>query len=79
VFPRCYFDKGKTVRLRECLKRYKRAVPVSTDEPASPVHDVYSHGADAFRYLAVAVEKMKNDDTTFTRKIDYSRHSAGIV
>jgi phage terminase large subunit len=71
VFPRCYFDKSNTMRLRECLKRYKRNVPVGTDEPAAPTHDVYSHGADAFRYLAVAVEKMKNDDSTFTKKITY--------
>jgi phage terminase large subunit len=79
VFPRCYFDKANTIRLRECLKRYKRSVPASTDEPASPVHDVYSHGADSFRYLAVAAEKMKNDDSAFTKKIDYARDSAGIV
>jgi phage terminase large subunit len=62
VFPRCYFDKAKTVRLRECLKRYCRAIPRSTEEPAKPLHDEYSHGADAFRYLAVAVDRMKNDE-----------------
>ena len=26
-----------------------------------PLHDEYSHGADAFRYLGQAVELMRND------------------
>lgn len=61
IFPRTYFDRDKTVRLRECLKRYRRSVPVTTGEPTGPLHDQYSHGADAFRYLAVALDKMRNE------------------
>lgn len=61
VFPRCYFDQSHAMRLVDCLKRYRRSIPASTDEPASPVHDEYSHGADAFRYLALSVEKMTNE------------------
>lgn len=79
VFPRCYFDKEKTVRLRECLKRYRRAIPVNTGEPAAPLHDEFSHGADAFRYLCTIADKTTNDDSGFNRKLDYSRASAGIV
>ncbi len=62
VFPRVYFDEGKTQRLVDCLKRYRRAIPVSTNEPAAPVHDEYSHAADAFRYMALSIDKMANDD-----------------
>lgn len=62
IFNRCYFDKTKTVRLIECLKRYKRVVSKTTNEASSPLHDEYSHGADAFRYLAVSIEQMTNDD-----------------
>jgi phage terminase large subunit len=58
VFPRCYFDKDKTARLLECLKRYKRSINQATNEPGSPMHDEYSHGADMFRYAAQAVELM---------------------
>lgn len=61
IFNQCYFDKDKTLRLRECLKRYKRIIPPSTDEPATPLHDEFSHGADAFRYLAMVASKLKND------------------
>jgi phage terminase large subunit len=62
VFPRCYFDQAKTERLVNCLKRYRRAIPVSTNEPAAPLHDEYSHAADAFRYLSLIVDRMVNED-----------------
>lgn len=62
IFNRCYFDRDKTVRLRECLKRYRRVIPPSTDEPATPMHDEFSHGADAFRYLAMVADKLNNND-----------------
>jgi phage terminase large subunit len=62
VFPRCYFDDAKTTRLIDCLKRYRRAIPVGTGEAATPVHDEYSHAADAFRYLSLCVDKMVNED-----------------
>jgi phage terminase large subunit len=65
AFPKVWMDKTKAARLLECLKRYKRSVPATTGEPGSPVHDQYSHGADAFRYLAVSADSMKNDDKRF--------------
>lgn len=58
AFPRCYFDQRKTARLVECLKRYRRDVHTKTGEPTIPLHDEYSHGADAFRYLGQAVSTM---------------------
>jgi phage terminase large subunit len=58
MFPRVYIDQDKCARLLECLKRYKRAIPRSTGEPGAPLHDEYSHGADMFRYAAMAVERM---------------------
>lgn len=58
MFPRCYFDKDRTARLLECLKRYQRQVHTKTGEAAGPLHDEFSHGADAFRYVGQAVEHM---------------------
>lgn len=58
LFPRCYFDKDKTVRLLECLKRYRRDIHTKTGEPTAPLHDEYSHGADMYRYIGQAVERM---------------------
>lgn len=76
MFPRLYIDNSEFendtweydggARLIECLKRYRRAVPTTTGEPAKPVHDEFSHGADAVRGLATIVDKIRNDDRTPT-------------
>lgn len=69
AFGQVYFDKNKTARLVECLKRYRRSINQATNEPGSPVHDEFSHGADCFRYLALVADQMGNDhqeDTRFT-------------
>jgi phage terminase large subunit len=62
LFPRVYFDKTKAALLVSRLKRYKRNVPTTTDEPSAPVHDINSHGADDFRYLSLVVPQMGNED-----------------
>lgn len=70
MFPRTYIDSTERARdtgylgcgrLMDCLKRYRRNVPKSTDEPSTPVHDQYSHGADAFGGLAEIVDQIRND------------------
>lgn len=61
IFSRVYMDKDKTSRLVECLKRYRRQVNKTTNEPGAPLHDEFSHGADAFRYLAVCADSLTND------------------
>jgi phage terminase large subunit len=72
MFPRVYFDDGKTGRLLECLKRYQRLINQRTMEAGEPLHDEYSHGADMFRYAAMAVDEMGNADKAkpivYTRK-----------
>lgn len=62
VFPRVYMDKTKADPLVQALKRYRRHIPTTTGEPASPVHDAASHGADNFRYLALSEGSMSNED-----------------
>jgi phage terminase large subunit len=62
LFPRVYFDRTKAALLVSRLKRYKRNVPTTTDEPSAPVHDINSHGADDFRYLSLVVPQMSNED-----------------
>lgn len=72
MFPRVYMDDEKTQRLQECLKRYQRSINQRTSEAGSPLHDEYSHGADMFRYTAMAVEEMGNSSAAaplkYTRK-----------
>ena len=70
MMPRLYIDDGKReratgflggARLIDCLRRYRRAVPKTTNEPAQPVHDEFSHGADALRGLAMIVDRIRDD------------------
>lgn len=52
--PRCCFDAQRTLRGVECLRHYRKRYNDSLQEfTDTPVHDWASHGADAFRYLAV--------------------------
>lgn len=71
VFPRIYFNKDTTTRLIECLKRYRRAINNTTQEAGAPLHDQYSHGADAFRYLALVADQLSND--TWGGKLNYQK------
>jgi phage terminase large subunit len=62
TFGRIYFDKDKTARLVQCVKRYRRSVNQQTNEPGAPLHDEFSHGADNLRYIAVNADKLTNDN-----------------
>jgi len=75
IFSRVYFNKERAARLLECLKRYRRQINQVTQEPGQPVHDEFSHGADAFRYLALTADMMSND--SFGGKLNYG--PLGIV
>ena len=69
VFSRCYFDKTNTAGLVNALKRYRRHVHQTTQEPGQPLHDAASHGADAFRYLAIVADQLRNE--SFGGRIEY--------
>jgi phage terminase, large subunit, PBSX family len=62
TFGRMYFDKTKAARLVECAKRFRRTISLQTNEPGAPVHDEYSHGADALRYLSINADQLTNED-----------------
>lgn len=61
AFPRIYFNKQRTERLVECLKRYRWNINQKTGQAVQPLHDEFSHGADAFRYLALVADGLSNN------------------
>ena len=78
MFPRIYIDNTErkrasgylgAQRLIDCLKRYARNVPTTTGEPATPIHNEYSHAADAFRGLAMIVDQIRNDGDVKMEKL----------
>jgi len=53
-FSRCWFDERRCYRLIDCLANYRSEWDEKKqDFKDKPYHDEWSHGADAFRYLAV--------------------------
>ncbi len=57
---RCWFDAVKTKDGIECLQNYRREENTRTGEMKPlPVHDWASHGADAFRYAAIALAEVE--------------------
>ena len=57
LLDRCWFDAEKCDRGIEALRQYRREWnDKMRDFRARPLHDWTSHGADAFRYLAVGID-----------------------
>ena len=76
MFSRVYFDKQRCTPLFNRLRRYARVISPTTDTPMLPKKDENTHGADAFRYLAVVESKLSNESMNF-KPLNYD--NAGIV
>jgi hypothetical protein len=54
LMAKCWFDKKRCARLIECLRQYRKTFNARLDTfTGVPVHNQFSHGADAYRGLAV--------------------------
>lgn len=55
MLPKCWFDTDKTAQGRECLQgyRYRKNTRLDEYDRHAPEHDWASHGADAFRLMAL--------------------------
>ena len=60
IFNKCYFDRQNTEEGLQCLRHYRYDVDPETKMfSAKPLHDEYSHGADAFRYIGLMINEPK--------------------
>ena len=60
LFRNCYFDRDNCYDGLQCLRHYKYDVDPDTKQfSKNPLHDQYSHGADAFRYIALGVQETR--------------------
>ena len=58
IFPNCYFDREHTADGLACLRHYRYEVDPDTGQfSRNPLHDHYSHGADAFRYIGLMIKE----------------------
>ena len=72
IFDACWFDETKCADGINCLRHYQYAVDPDTNQRSKvPLHNWASHGADAFRYFAVAAKEgeaaAKPTKTTISR------------
>jgi phage terminase large subunit len=64
LIPKCYFDEKKCSQGIKCIENYrKRWNDKMHVYSTSPLHDYTSHGADAFRYLAVRYKQRQGPGT----------------
>jgi phage terminase large subunit len=60
IFRNCWFDRDNCVDGLQCLRHYRYEVDPDTKQfSRTPLHDQYSHGADAFRMLGLMIQEPK--------------------
>jgi phage terminase large subunit len=60
LFRNCWFDRENCHDGLQCLRHYRYEVDAETKQfSKNPLHDQYSHGADAFRMLGLMVNEPK--------------------
>jgi phage terminase large subunit len=58
IFSNCYFDRENCADGLNCLRHYRYEVDPDTGQfSRTPLHDQYSHGADAFRYIGLMIKE----------------------
>ncbi len=78
--PRCWFDQEKTKYGLEALMHYRRDFNTRLQEfKPTPVHDSYSHGADAFRGCAVRQQPPTDRDGGKRRDVVIQHGTAGTA
>ena len=58
IFRNCWFDRENCYDGLQCLRHYRYDVDPETGQfSRQPLHDQYSHGADAFRYIGLMINE----------------------
>ena len=64
LMNRCYFDINRCAEGLQALRHYRYAVDPDTKMfSEKPLHDQFSHAADAWRYVAVGLDEKPNEWT----------------
>lgn len=78
ILPRCWFDRAKCKDGIESLKQYRKEYSVTLKTYSDhALHDWASHGADAFRMLAVGLESIENSGPVIKLKLPTYEARAG--
>lgn len=62
---KCWFDQTKCHDGLRCLENYKKKwSPIIGGWMSEPLHDEFSHGADAFRYLCAGLSRVSSNQNS---------------
>ena len=74
LFRNCWFDRENCYDGLQCLRHYRYEVDPETKAfSKTPVHDQYSHGADAFRMLGLMVNEPRQRKPVRTQPQGYGQ------
>jgi phage terminase large subunit len=59
LFPTLWFDRERCSDGLQALRHYRYDLDPNGQFSRSPLHDAASHGADALRYVAVAMQESR--------------------
>lgn len=83
IFPQCWFDRKKATGLINCLDNHRYEKKPSTEVYSDkPRKDWTTHGADAFEYMAYAIENFGGSSRLMTQQHAdelYRRYAPPIV
>jgi phage terminase large subunit len=73
LFSKCWFDQEKCADGLQCLRHYRYEVDADGGMlKRKPLHNWASHGADAFRYFAVAIEEPRRERARVVPHYDFA-------
>ena len=76
MFRSCYFDRENCHEGLQCLRHYRYEVDPETNQfSRTPLHDHYSHGADAFRYIGLMINEPRQRRAKATPQAYGQAHS----
>ena len=76
IFPKCYFDRENCADGLQCLRHYRYEVDPDTKQFSKvPLHDHYSNGADAFRYIGLMIQEPRKQRPR-PQSAQYGQHNS---
>jgi hypothetical protein len=77
VLPKCYIEEQNCAHFIKCLENYRKEFDVKRKVyNDKPLHDSFSHGADAMRYLALSLPLCQEEASAeeLTRRYEKARY-----
>lgn len=80
LFPRLWIDESRNIHFLKCLTNYRKEFNEKYNVYSTrPVHDWSSHFADAFRYMALSISRLRGKRMTAEETRRLRNENLGII